>query len=261
MPRWIVRTFVLAWPPVLTLTLLVVAWESWVDMRDVRSYILPAPSEVGAALLDDPARYLEALGESLVAALGGLVLASVVAFALAVVMAHSPLLERGLYPLALLVKVTPIVAVYPLLMIWFGFGVGPRIVVAALITFFPMLVNAVVGLRSIDPAAADQFRVLDASASQVFWKLRVPSSLPYLFAALRISIPLSLIGAVVAEFLSGSAGMGRLILIANGDFKTDELFAAVVVLALAGIGITAGLSYVEARALAWTHGERQQMGA
>ncbi|MEX2372320.1 MAG: ABC transporter permease subunit, partial [Dehalococcoidia bacterium] len=160
-------------------------------------------------------------------------------------------LERALYPPALWIKVTPIVAVYPLLVIWFGFGLGPRVVVAALITFFPMLVNAVVGLRAVDPRALDVMRVLDASRAQVFWRLRLPSSLPYVFAALRISVPLSLIGAVVAEFLSGSAGMGQLILIANGDFDTAALFGAVFVLAAAGIGLTAAVSYVEARVLTW----------
>jgi NitT/TauT family transport system permease protein len=213
------------------------------------------------ALVDDPGRYAGALAESLVTALGGLVLASVAAFGLAVVMAHSRMLERALYPPALLLKVTPIVAVYPLLVIWFGFGTWPRVVVAALITFFPMLVNAIVGLRAVDRSALDVLRVLDASRAQVFWKLRLPSSLPYVFAALRISVPLSLIGAVVAEFLSGAGGMGQLILIANGDFATDVLFAAVLVLAAAGIGITAIVSYVEARVLGWTHAERQQMGA
>ncbi|MQC17292.1 MAG: ABC transporter permease [Chloroflexi bacterium] len=261
MPVWLSRAVTVAWPPLLVAVVIVATWEFWVDWRDVRTYLLPAPSAIAEALAADPLRFLRALSESLVAALGGLALASAVAFALAVAMAHSRGLERALYPPALLVKVTPIVAVYPLLLIWFGFGVWPRIVVAALITFFPMLVNAVVGLRSVDPAAMDFLRVLDASRAQVFWKLRLPSSLPYVFAALRISVPLSLIGAVVAEFLSGSAGMGRLILIANGDFATDELFAAVVVLAAAGIGITALLSYVEGRVLAWTHAERQQMGA
>jgi len=248
-------------PPLIAFALIVLAWEAWVHLRDVRPYILPPPTAVAEALAAQPGRYLRALSASLVAALGGLALASVVAFVLAVVMAHSRALERALYPPALLVKVTPIIAIYPLLLIWFGFGMGPRVAVAALITFFPMLVNAVVGLRSVDPAAMDVLRVLNASRAAVFWKLRVPSSLPYVFAALRISVPLSLVGAVVAEFLSGSGGMGQLILIANGDFATDVLFGAAVVLAATGVVMTAILSYVEARVLAWTHAERQQMGA
>lgn len=248
-------------PPVLFAVALLVAWQAWVSVREIEYYILPPPTDVARALAGEPGRYAEALAESLLTALSGLVLASTIAFALAVLMAHSRVLERAIYPPALLVKVTPIVAVYPLLLIWFGFGVWPRVVVAALITFFPMLVNAIVGLRAVDTSALDVLRVLDASKAQVFWKLRLPSSLPYVFAALRISVPLSLIGAVVAEFLSGAGGMGQLILIANGEFETDVLFAAVFVLAGAGIGITAVVSYVEARVLGWTQAERQQMGA
>jgi len=254
----------LAWvilPPILFAVALLAAWQAWVSVREIEYYILPPPTDVARALAGEPGRYAEALAESLLTALSGLVLASTIAFALAVLMAHSRVLERAIYPPALLVKVTPIVAVYPLLLIWFGFGVWPRVVVAALITFFPMLVNAIVGLRAVDTSALDVLRVLDASKAQVFWKLRLPSSLPYVFAALRISVPLSLIGAVVAEFLSGAGGMGQLILIANGEFETDVLFAAVFVLAGAGIGITAIVSYVESRVLGWTQAERQQMGA
>ena len=238
-------------PPALFVLALLVAWDLYVRWRDVKEYLLPPPVEVFRALAHDPGRFADAAILSLTAALGGLLIASAVAFGLAVVMAHSRTLERALYPPALLVKVTPIVAIYPLLAIWFGFGIGPKVAIAALITFFPMLVNAVVGLRSIDPQAHDFMRVLHASRWQVFWRLRLPSSLPYVFAALRISVPLSLVGAVVAEFLSGSSGMGQLILIANGDFDTPGLFGAALVLAAMGVSLTAAVSYVEGRVLTW----------
>lgn len=243
-------------PPLLTLTVIFSGWEAWVRLGDVASYLLPPPSAVFEALADDPGRFLHAIRQSLTAAFLGLLVASLVAFSLAVLMAHSRLLERALYPPAVLVKVTPIVAVYPLLMIWFGFGLWPKVVIAALITFFPMLVNAVVGLRSIDPQAYDFLRALHASRWQVFWRLRLPSSLPYVFAALRISVPLSLIGAVVAEFLSGSSGMGQLILVANGDWDTPVLFGAVFVLAAAGVVLMALVGYLERRVLSWHDSSR-----
>jgi NitT/TauT family transport system permease protein len=249
--RPLARGIRVAAPPVGAAVLLLAGWELWVRWWEVKAYILPPPTAVAEALASEPMRYIDATRLSLTAALGGLVIASTAAFALAVVMAHSRPLERALYPPALLVKVTPIVAVYPLLAIWFGFGIWPKMVVAALITFFPMLVNAVVGLRSVDPQALDFMRSLDASPWQVLWRLRVPSSLPYVFAALRISVPLSLIGAVVAEFLSGSSGMGQLILIANGEFDTPALFGAVVVLASLGVTLTALVSYLERRVLFW----------
>lgn len=238
-------------PPLVALGLILALWEAYVRVAGVKGYLLPPPSDVFRALADDPGRYASAAGTSLVAALGGLVVASAIAFGLAVLMAHSKLLERALYPPALLVKVTPIVALYPLLAIWFGFGIGPKVAIAALITFFPMLVNAVVGLRSVDPQALDALHVLAASRWEVFRRLRFPSSLPYVFAALRISVPLSLVGAVVAEFLSGSSGMGQLILIANGAFDTPALFGAVFVLATLGVSLTGLVGYVERHVLDW----------
>ena len=237
--------------PAIVFAVIIGTWEAWVRIAEVKRYLLPAPTEIARALAAEPMRYIDAAATSLGAALGGLLIATVGAFALGVVMAHSRALERALYPPALLLKVMPIVAVYPLFLIWFGFGIWPRVLIAALITFFPVLVNTVIGLRSVDPQAHDFMRALHASRSQVFWRLRLPSSLPYLFAALRISVPLSLIGAVVAEFLSGASGMGQLILVANGDFDTPALFGAVIVLATMGVSLTVAISYLERRVLDW----------
>jgi len=237
--------------PVIVVVAILAGWEAWVRIAHVQRYLLPPPTAIAQALAGDPMRFIEAAAVSLGAALGGLLIATMGAFSLGVLMAHSRALERALYPPALLLKVMPIVAVYPLFLIWFGFGIWPRVLIAALITFFPVLVNTVIGLRSVDPQAHDFLRALHASRSQVFWRLRLPSSLPYLFAALRISVPLSLIGAVVAEFLSGASGMGQLILVANGDFDTPALFGAVIVLAALGVSLTVGISYLERRVLDW----------
>ncbi|MBT3942794.1 MAG: ABC transporter permease [Chloroflexi bacterium] len=253
MNRQIRRKVIIILTPVLASALLLAVWETWVRVKDVKEYLLPTPSAVLTALIDDPGRYAEGARLSLQAALGGLLLASLGAFILAVAMAHSRALERALYPPALALKVTPVVAVAPLFTIWFGFGLAPKVLIAAMITFFPMLVNSVVGLRSIDPRAHDFMRTINASPWQIFWRLRVPSSLPYVFAGLRISVPLSLIGAVVAEFLSGSAGMGQIILIANGDFDTPALFGAIFVLAALGIVLTSSVALVERRVLFWHH--------
>ena len=238
-------------PPLAAVAIALVLWEAWVQLRDVKEYLVPAPSAVAAALGENPGRYVRAGRISLGHSLGGLALGSGAAFALAVVMAHSRLLERAIYPLAILVKVTPVVAVAPLFLIWFGLGAAPKILVAAMITFFPMLVNAVIGLRSVDAAAHDFLRALDASPWQVFWKLRLPASLPYVMAALRISVPLSLIGAVVAEWMSGDAGVGQLILIFNGELNTPGMFGSIFVLAVIGVTLTAILAYIERRVLFW----------
>ena len=254
---WIRRGLLAGAPPVLVAMLVLAAWEAWIRAREVPEYLAPAPTAVADALLADPMRFLGAGAVSLQHALGGLVLGAGSAFLLGVAMAHSRRLERALYPLALLVKVTPIVAVAPLLIIWLGFGDGPKYVVAGLITFFPMLVNAVTGLRSIDAAAHDYFRAMDASRWQVLRRLRLPASLPYVFAALRISIPLALIGAVVAEWMSADSGVGQLIVIAHGDYDTPALFGAIVVLAVIGVALTAAVALVERRLLFWHESARE----
>ena len=238
-------------PALVAATIALSVWELWVRGRNIKEYLVPAPSAVGRALFEDPTRFIEAGAVSLLHALGGLALGTGAAFLLAVVMAHSRMLERALYPLAILVKVTPVVAVAPLFLIWFGFNAWPKLFVAGLITFFPMLVNAVTGLRAVDPAAYAFMRSLHASRWQLFWRLRLPGSLPYVFAALRISVPLALIGAVVAEWVSADSGTGQLIVIAHGDFDTPALFGAIVVLALIGISLTAVVFALERRLLFW----------
>jgi NitT/TauT family transport system permease protein len=238
-------------PALVAATIALAAWELWVRVRDIKQYLVPAPTAVGRALLDDPSRFIEAGSVSLMHALGGLVIGTGAAFLLAIVMAHSRVLERALYPLAILVKVTPVVAVAPLFLIWFGFNAWPKLLVAGLITFFPMLVNAVTGLRTVDPSTHDFLLALDASKWQLFWKLRLPASLPYVLAALRISVPLSLIGAVVAEWFAADSGVGQIIVIANGDLDTPVLFAAVTMLALIGVTLTGAVAYIERRVLFW----------
>ena len=238
-------------PAIVAATVALTLWEIWIRARDIKEYLLPAPTAIGRALFDDPSRFAEAGSISLVHALGGLAFGAGAAFLLAVVMAHSRPLERALYPLAILVKVTPVVAVAPLFLIWFGFNAWPKLLVAAMITFFPVLVNSVTGLRSIDSTSYDFLRALNASRWQVFWKLRLPASLPYVLAALRISVPLSLIGAVVAEWFAADSGVGQIIVIANGELDTPALFGAVFVLALIGVAFTGAIAYIERRVLFW----------
>lgn len=237
--------------PVALFLLAIAVWGWWVAWRDVPGYLLPSPAAVAETLRADPGRYAEAAAVTLGHAAGGLAAGSGTAFLLAIAMAHWRVAERAIYPVAILVKVTPVVAVAPLVVIWFGFGYWPKIVVAGLITFFPMLVNAVTGLRSVDPQAADFLRSMDASRWQMFRVLRLPGSVPYVFAALRISVPLSLIGAVVAEWTAADSGMGQVIVIAHGDLDTAALFAAIAVLAVVGVAASGVLALVEHRLLFW----------
>lgn len=238
-------------PPAVALAAAVAAWEAWTRAARVPEYIVPAPSVVLQRLAGDMGYFALHGGITLAEALGGFALGAAVAFAGATLMAHSRFWERSLLPLAILVKVTPIVAVAPLFAIWFGLGSLPKVLIAGLITFFPVLVNGMVGLRAVNPDALDFFSSLAASRADIYLKLRLPSSLPYLFAAFRIAIPLAVIGAVVGEFFSGNTGLGWVIITAHYNLDMPTLFAAVLVLAFFGVALTALTAYAERRMLFW----------
>lgn len=238
-------------PPATALTLAFVAWEVWVRAKSIPVYLVPPPSRVFDTLWDRPEYFLTAARVTITEAIAGFALGSAVAILGAVVMSHSRVLERSLFPLAILVKVTPIVAVAPLFTIWFGFGTMPKVFIAALITFFPVLVNAITGFRSVSPGAMELLQSLHASRWEIFFKLRVPSSLPFLFAAFKISITLSVIGAVVGEWTGAQAGLGRIIWLSHTDLNMPSLFAAIMVLATLGIGLYLVVAWLERRLLFW----------
>lgn len=238
-------------PPVVAIVLLLAFWEFYIAWRDVHIIVMPAPSDVVERFVEDPQYFWREAGWTLYEATFGLVIGSVFAIVTAAVMAHSRLVERTLFPLAIIMKVTPLVAIAPVLVIVLGFGTTPKIVVAALLSFFPMLVNALNGFRDVNPGALEFMRSMRASTWQVFTKLRLPGAQPYLFAALRITYPLALIGAVVAEWFTGDRGLGVVIYVANANLDTPTLFASIAVLAFLGIVINVALSLVERRLLFW----------
>lgn len=245
------RWWLFVLPPALALVGLGVALEIWLTLSDVATYLVPRPSLVFGRLFGDMGFFLHHGGITLGESLAGFVLGSLIAFTGAIVMSYSRMVERTLFPLAVVVKVTPIVAVAPLFVIWFGFGSFPKILIAGLITFFPVLVNAMVGLRAVNTETLDFFRSLNASRTEVFLKLRLPSSLPFLFAAFRIALPLSVIGAVVGEWFSGDKGLGSVIIVAHSNLDTPTLFASIIVLAVIGIGLTIAAWLAESRLLFW----------
>jgi len=238
-------------PPAVALITAAVVWELWVRAADVPTYIVPAPSVVLDRFFAGIGFFAKHGAITLAEALAGFALGAGVAIAGASLMAHSRVLERSLFPLAVLVKVTPIVAVAPLFVIWFGFGSFPKVLIAALITFFPVLVNGLTGLRSVKPEAHEFFRSVNASNMQTYWKLRLPGSLPYLFAAFRICVPLAVIGAVVGEWFSGDRGLGSVIIVAHNNLDMPTLFAAILTLAILGVGLTVLTWQLERRVLFW----------
>ena len=172
---------------------------------------------------------------------------------LAILILFNRNLERILLPLAILIKVTPIIAYAPLLVIWFGFGVLPKIIISALIVFFPVLINAINGLKSVDQDTKDFFDSISASNFEMLIKLRMPNSLPYVFAAFRITLPMAIVGATIGEYFSGGdKGLGSLIFVANYGLDLDTLFSCALILAVISIILILCLNYIEKKMVRWT---------
>jgi len=225
-------------------------WEAWVRLSDTPEYLVPAPSAIGETLASSSG-LLPAAAATLFEALAGLIIGASVGLFLAIAITFWGHVEQTVMSLALLVKSTPIIAVAPILTIWMGFGYGPKVVVTALLTFFPVLINSIEGFRSVDGSIHDWARSLDASPSEIFTKIRWPSARPFLFAALKVAAPLAMIGAVVAEWMGASSGLGRHMWVAYANLDMPSLFAAVLVLTLLSGGVYRLVVEIEHRTVRW----------
>ena len=234
--------------PLIFAVLALAAWQTIVMAAAIPEYLLPAPSAIFANI--DRTLGIQ-LAVTFAEALIGFLIASVLAFGCAVMFVRFHTLEKGLFPIAIAVKTTPIVAVAPLLVIWLGTGWWSKIVAVILICFFPVLVNAVKGLKAADAEYRELFQTLGASRAQEFRKLRIPYCLPYLFSALKISSSLAIVGAIVGEFVGATQGLGYLIMVSSAHLETATLFAAIAAAALAGIALFYAIGWTEERVIFW----------
>ncbi len=238
-------------PPLVAFTVLLGAWELLVRAFGIAKLILPAPSAIATAITSDWGGWYRAAMVTGKEALCGFIIALAVALVLAVVATSTPALERAVLPVVTVVQLIPVVALAPALVIGLGFGPAPRILVAALITFAPLTVNAVVGLQSVEPDMAEVLRSVHASRREILLRLRLPMALPYLAAAARVCVGLALIGAMVAEWQGSSEGLGYTFTRAQRSLATERMWAAVFVLAFMGVvGLTA-IGLLERRLLRW----------
>lgn len=238
--------------PALTLLGLLAAWEGLVQALAIPVFLLPAPSRILEEMLAMwphlPGNILATLATVLLGFLASLLLA----VPLAVALAASPAVARATYPLLLMTQSTPIVAIAPILVVALGTGQLSRTTVAFLIAFFPLLVSTVSGLLAVPREVEDLARSLRAGFWQSLWLLRLPSAMPFLFAGLKVAIALSVIGAVVAEFVTANAGLGYLITQSTAFFNTPMAFAAVLLLALMGIALFGAVVLVERLFFPWS---------
>ncbi len=226
-------------------------WEILVRLRDTPAWMLPPPSAIGQSLFDDRSMLLEHTLATAQAALIGFGIAFLVGVGSAIAITSTRILERSLYPVIIATNAIPVIAIAPLLLIWFGYGLTPKIIVVALICFFPIAVNTIDGLRSVDREMVNLLRSLGASRWATFRLVRFPTSLPYLFSGTRIAAAVSVIGALVAEWVGSSAGLGYLMIRSASQFLTDRVFAAIFIAALMGIAMFVVISLLERWLLPW----------
>jgi NitT/TauT family transport system permease protein len=237
-------------PPLIAFGLLALGWQLYANSHP---YVIPTLPDIFGELTRRPDFYYRNALVTLKETAVGAISAMVIAFVLAVIMCEVRVFERAVMPLAVMLNVTPIIAVAPGLVVAFGFGMTPKYIVVAIIVFFPFLINSLIGLRSVDPLVLDVLTTLHASRWETLWKLRLPSSLPFLCAAARICFPLSVIGAVVAEFSApgNSNGLGTTIVTAASVSNLKTIYACVVVLSLLGILLTLLAVTLQRRLLVW----------
>jgi NitT/TauT family transport system permease protein len=228
------------WPPALVFLAIVLTMELIVRGGLVPSYLVPAPSKVFTTLLssNDGADLLRATGETAKAAGAGFLLSAIAGVALAIALSSARWIQRAFYPYAIFFQTVPIIAIAPLLVIWIGFDIRTVIASAFIVSVFPVIANTLTGLLSTDPALRDLFRLYGASHAAALWKLRLPFALPNIMTGLRIAAGLSVIGAIVGEFITGS-GLGGVIDIARTQQRIDKSFAGLIWAAALGIALFA----------------------
>jgi len=229
----------------LPFVLLLVIWEAASRLTGVAAYILPPPSQVAERFVDSGDLLLTNGWYTLSSILVGYAAAVVSGFLLAILIAYSRWLQRLLEPLIVVLQVLPKVALAPLFLIWFGHGLAPKIIIVGTIAFFPILVNVIVGLKSAEADMIELMESVAASKAQIFWKIRLPTTLPFFFPALKMAALLSVVGAMVAEFVASDRGLGYLMIRANINLETDLLFAALAVITLIGLALYGSVVWLE----------------
>jgi putative hydroxymethylpyrimidine transport system permease protein len=242
-------------PAVILVVLLIILWQVLAIVIDVQPWLLPAPSDIIRELVESFSLHLEQAWVTLQEILIGFMLAGLLGATLAAGISWSKLIERALYPIVIASQTIPIITLAPLLLIWVGPEMTSKVIVVVLISFFPVVVSLVDGLKSADDDMTSMMRTLGASKVQLLIKLKLPASLPHLFSGLKVAAVTSVIGAVVGEWVGGRGGLGWLMKVSGPQFKTDRVFAAIFVLSVIAVLLFVLVVTVERRALRH-HGPR-----
>jgi ABC-type nitrate/sulfonate/bicarbonate transport system permease component len=246
-------------PPLVLIVLVFVVWQVGTWLMQVPKWLLPSPWQIVVAGWEA----LDLLGphtwQTLKETWLGLGLSLVVGLGLALVIDLSALLRRALYPLLVASQTVPILALAPLLIIWFGYGILPKVIVVALVCFFPIVVSTADGLRAADPDLIALLRAMGANRRQIFFKVRMPGAMPSFFSGLRIAITYSVVGAVIGEWVGASRGLGIFMIRSSKNFLTDRVFAAIAVTSLLSIVMFVAVMVLERAVLPWYYARREEV--
>jgi NitT/TauT family transport system permease protein len=244
---------------IMSLIVFLCAWEALIRLGEISSYLVPAPTDVIISLGQDlvsPA-YWNALYITLYEIVIGFVSGSILGIGVGVILALSPLMDRIFYPYVVGIQTIPKVAIAPLMIVWFGFGIESKVLIVALTSMFPVLVNTIAGLRAIETDRLDLLRGLCASPSQTLRYVQFPNALPYIFAGLNTAIVLAVIGAIVGEFVGAREGLGVVILKANFGLDLASVFSSLIVLGVIGVVLNGAMRIIERRVCFWTNRRRR----
>lgn len=245
--------------PFILILLLLALWDVAIRLFKIPPYLIPPPEKVVEQLLAEWPRLLKESWKTTLATLGGFGLTIVIGIPIAMVIAYSRVVESFVYPLLVFSQSIPKVAIAPLFVVWFGFGIFPKIISAFLLGFFPVVVSTVMGFKSVEPDMLDLARSMGASRLQTFFKISLPQALPAIFSGLKVSITLAVVGAVVGEFVGSNSGIGYVLQVATGNFDLPLMFAALVVLSSIGVLLFLVVDLVERLMIPWHASQRPQV--
>jgi NitT/TauT family transport system permease protein len=247
------------WPTILVLAILGL-WQSAVRIFEIPHWKLPAPWAIATELVESRELLFRHTWVTLREILIGFFIALTAGIALASMIAYSQTFQRAIYPLVIASQTIPIIVISPLLLIWVGYGLAPKVIIVGLIAFFPIVVNTADGMRGVDQDMVKLMRTLGASRWQIFIKIQVPTSLPFLFSGMKVAVTASVIGAVVGEWVGANAGLGYLTKMSVPLFQTARSFAAVAILAFMGVVLFAAVSVLERLLLPWHNTDKGVYG-
>ncbi len=243
--------------PAVTVAVLLVAWELAVRMGIVPNFLLPSPTQVVAALVSDAPLLASHAATTIVEATLGLGIGVVVGFAAAVLMDRFETVYLALDPLITISQTIPTVAIAPLLVLWFGYGLAPKVILIVLTTFFPVAVSLVSGFRATDPDMIDLMRTMGASDLQIFTQVKLPGALEHLFSGLRISATYAIVGAVISEWLGGFSGLGVYMTRVRKSFAYDRMFAVIILISVMSLALMRLVDVLERVCMPWKRAEQE----